>query len=146
MISGNGVDNDLPGFVKQHAQGLETGLSRTLVTGESAGGYLSIQSALGSSSGVTVAACIATYPVLDFASRFYSEEYEKVILGAPTLPKEILANHLRAIGGGCQEREEEGGEQCDAAGEIAHRSLARAAGLVLEVYGRRSDFVPVSED
>ncbi|OCT49213.1 hypothetical protein CLCR_05000 [Cladophialophora carrionii] len=85
----------------QDGAGVEVDLTKVLVTGESAGGYLSVQSALGSSGGLATA-CIATYPVLDVASPFYTEEYEKVILGAPTLPKEVLGEHIRML-----EKEEE---------------------------------------
>ncbi|KAJ9615822.1 hypothetical protein H2200_001899 [Cladophialophora chaetospira] len=90
------LKTDFQTYLKKEAEGVEVDLGKVLVTGESAGGYLSIQSALGSSGGLAKA-CVATYPVLDVSSRFYTEEYEKAILGAPMLPKEVLAEHIEAI-------------------------------------------------
>jgi acetyl esterase/lipase len=94
------LHNHLETYLKGEAasKNVTADFSKILVAGESAGGYLSIQSALGSAGAPgTVKACIATYPVLDIKSRFYSEEYEKSIFGAPTLPKDILANYLKQV-------------------------------------------------
>ncbi|KIW65576.1 hypothetical protein PV04_07822 [Phialophora macrospora] len=88
--------DDFPGYLGAEAAGLEVDLGQVLVTGESAGGYLSIQSALGSSGGLA-SASIATYPVLDVGSPFYTEEYEKVVLGAPTVPRDVFAGHVAAV-------------------------------------------------
>jgi acetyl esterase/lipase len=85
-----------PAYLGAEAAGLEVDLAKVLVAGESAGGYLSIQSALGSSGGLARAS-IATYPVLDVGSRFYTEEYEKVVLGRPTVPKDVFASHVAAV-------------------------------------------------
>ncbi|EXJ57020.1 hypothetical protein A1O7_07364 [Cladophialophora yegresii CBS 114405] len=88
--------DEFPRYLSHEAPGLQVDLSKVLVTGESAGGYLSVQSALGSSAGLAKAS-IATYPVLDVASPFYTEEYDKVILGAPTLPKDVLGRHIQSV-------------------------------------------------
>jgi acetyl esterase/lipase len=88
--------DEFPAYLGAEAAGLEVDLAKVLVTGESAGGYLSIQSALGSSGGLA-SASIATYPVLDVGSRFYTEEYEKAVLGAPTVPKDVFASHVAAV-------------------------------------------------
>jgi len=90
------LKQDFHTYLNKEVPGTEVDLGKVLVTGESAGGYLSIQSALGSSGGV-VKASIATYPVLDIKSRFFTQEYEKDIGGTPTIPKSILAEHLEAI-------------------------------------------------
>ena len=80
-----------------HAEGdADVELRQVLVTGESAGGYLSVQSALGSAGGM-VRAAIAMYPVLDIKSRFFTQEYEKIIMGQPMVPKDVLTDHLRAV-------------------------------------------------
>ncbi|OQV01702.1 hypothetical protein CLAIMM_07007 [Cladophialophora immunda] len=80
-------------------EGVQVDLGRVLTVGESAGGYLSVQSVLlesGPPPGIRAA--IAIYPVLDLKARFYTEEYApKVVLGAPTIPGEVMAEHLRAI-------------------------------------------------
>lgn len=96
---------DFPVYLASETkESVKVDLTKVLVTGESAGGYLSIQSALGSGrvsaedvGSVMLKAAIATYPVLDIKSRFFSEEYEKSILGAPTLPKEILATFMQGV-------------------------------------------------
>lgn len=56
------------------------------------GGYLSIQSALLHPEGIT--ACVAAYPVLDIESRFFTEDYEKTIMGNRMVPLKVLENHL----------------------------------------------------
>ena len=90
------LKRDFQSYLGKEISGAAVDLGRVLVTGESAGGYLSIQSALGSSGGI-VKASIATYPVLDIKARFFTEEYDKGILGLPTIPKGVLANHLKTV-------------------------------------------------
>jgi acetyl esterase/lipase len=86
-------DGSLQRYLDQETTGVRADLDRILAVGESAGGYLSIQAALDGYPRAT----IATYPVLDVSSRFYTEEYEKILVGAPTVPKHVLANHLKEI-------------------------------------------------
>ncbi|EXJ67371.1 uncharacterized protein A1O5_09384 [Cladophialophora psammophila CBS 110553] len=93
------LKSDFQAYLDTAAPGTNVDLQRVLCTGESAGGYLSTQSALGSATdgGILLRAAIATYPALDLKSRFYTEEYSKVVLGAPTVPKTVMADHLRAL-------------------------------------------------
>ncbi|KIY03564.1 uncharacterized protein Z520_00255 [Fonsecaea multimorphosa CBS 102226] len=96
-----------PAYLAAASPGVEVDLGRVLSTGESAGGYLSVQSALDAASPsaspspgmMKIRAAIALYPVLDLKARFYTEEYStpKVVLGAPTIPKEVMAAHLASI-------------------------------------------------
>jgi acetyl esterase/lipase len=89
----------LPSYA--HEFGAEVDLHHVLVAGESAGGYLSVQSALAWTGAmppnVAVKACIATYPILDVSAKFYTESYEKGIFGGKNLPATILATHLADI-------------------------------------------------
>jgi len=54
-------------------------IENILVVGESAGGYLALQSAL-LHANAGIKACIAAYPVIDIKSRFFSEDYPKPML------------------------------------------------------------------
>lgn len=69
-------------------------LSNILITGESAGGYMAVQSILlGESKGVK--AVIAHYPMIDLKDAWYSEPGEKVICGqTPSFPKGWLDQQL----------------------------------------------------
>ena len=75
---------------------LEADLGKVLVAGESAGGYLSIQSGMLQPPG-SIQTVIAQYPVLDYDSEFFSTAYKKSILGAPQLPRSILDDHLKTM-------------------------------------------------
>ncbi|KAK3082289.1 hypothetical protein LTS18_007845 [Coniosporium uncinatum] len=98
MPEASGLDilSDLADFWKWVRSGLQQELYRmsdvlgwkqevnvdtndTLVIGESAGGYLALQSAL-LHPNVGIKACIAAYPVIDIKSRFFSEDYPKPML------------------------------------------------------------------
>ncbi|KIW83861.1 hypothetical protein Z517_03107 [Fonsecaea pedrosoi CBS 271.37] len=93
--------SDFETYLAGAAPGVQVDLARVLSTGESAGGYLSVQSALGGEEqeqgSMVPTAAIATYPMLDMRSAFYTEDYPKVVLGAPTIPKEVMGEHLRAV-------------------------------------------------
>lgn len=81
--------------------GITPNLDRILVTGESAGGYMALQSLiLASRSHPPIAAVIAHYPMIDLRERFYSEKYPKRIYGEECDPKdspEALQAYLDAI-------------------------------------------------
>jgi len=76
--------------------GVHADLAHVAACGESAGGYLSVQSGLSQPKGF-IKAVIATYPCLDLESSYYSAAYEKSVLGAPTIPEAVLADHLKAM-------------------------------------------------
>lgn len=68
-------------------------LNRVMAYGESAGGYLAIQSALTQPD--TVKAIIAAYPMVDVDSSWYSQRTEgKAPFGAPQISKSFLDKHL----------------------------------------------------
>ncbi|KAK9365607.1 Alpha/Beta hydrolase [Lipomyces kononenkoae] len=71
---------------------LELDLGRIITAGESAGGLLSIQTAL--SHPDEIRACTAAYPVVDIEDRYFSAAFEKVILGAPQFPESIVTDHV----------------------------------------------------
>jgi len=88
--------NSLPGELEKVAPGVEIDLERIAVAGESSGGYLAIQSALLHPE-VGIKAVIASYPVLDVTSDFFTKAYEKPIFGLPQQPKDLVEKHIVSI-------------------------------------------------
>ncbi|KAK9427919.1 Alpha/Beta hydrolase protein [Lipomyces doorenjongii] len=84
------VHRDLPAFLSSCGSGINVDMEKLLVVGESAGGYLVIQSAL---SQPGISAAIAAYPMIDLKSDFYTKAFEKPILGCPMLPSNIIDEH-----------------------------------------------------
>ncbi|GLB07882.1 hypothetical protein AtubIFM57258_003250 [Aspergillus tubingensis] len=68
---------------------------KTLIVGESAGGYLAMQLALTYPS--EIRAVIGAYPILDPKARFYTETYQKPILRVPNMPNDIIEQHLASM-------------------------------------------------
>jgi acetyl esterase/lipase len=70
-------------------------LSKILITGESAGGYMAVQSVLlGETKGVK--AVIAHYPMIDLKDAWYSEPGKKLICGeSPSFPNGWLDQQLK---------------------------------------------------
>ena len=87
---------DLQHHLDKLKPGVEADLSRLLVHGESTGGYLSIQSALSQPVGF-IKAVIATYPIIDWESKYFTEASEKIIQGVPMAPSLVLDNHLKSM-------------------------------------------------
>jgi acetyl esterase/lipase len=108
------VQKDLQAYLASIGSGVEVDLDKILCYGESAGknlphtvgvqvhthvykgGYLSIQSALSQNPGL-IKAIIAAYPMIDVDSPWYSQPFTKPIMGSPTLPSEIVDEHLAAM-------------------------------------------------
>ncbi|KAI5245410.1 alpha/beta-hydrolase [Aureobasidium subglaciale] len=89
----------LPSFLSTafSSQAPKPDLSSILVTGESAGGYMAVQSALlGETKGVK--AVIAHYPMIDLKDAWYSEPGRKVVWGQspPEYPEGWLDEQLEA--------------------------------------------------
>jgi acetyl esterase/lipase len=71
-------------------------IDNVLVTGESAGGWLSLQSALLPASRERISAVISHYPMIDMRDPHYTGDYEKHIFtpAAPQLDRSILRSYL----------------------------------------------------
>ncbi|KAK9374658.1 Alpha/Beta hydrolase protein [Lipomyces chichibuensis] len=82
---------DFPTFLSSSGSGVNVDLEKVLVVGESAGGYLAIQSAL---SQPKISAAIAAYPMIDLKSDFYTKLFVKPIFGGPMLPPNIIDEHI----------------------------------------------------
>ncbi|KAK6435315.1 hypothetical protein LTR95_008497 [Oleoguttula sp. CCFEE 5521] len=91
------------GLAKALPTGIEVDVSDILVTGGSAGGYLSIQSGLldlPETQRKAIKVIISQYPMLDMRDRWWTEDYEKNIFSAgPNPPKHLLADHLASLKG-----------------------------------------------
>ncbi|GAM90459.1 hypothetical protein ANO11243_085030 [Dothideomycetidae sp. 11243] len=74
---------------------LDIDTSRTLVIGESAGGYLAMQLTL--SHPRDIHGLICCYPMLEVESDFYNTASEKTIAGVPNLDPRLLEDHLVQI-------------------------------------------------
>ncbi|KAL9066355.1 MAG: hypothetical protein Q9157_007176 [Trypethelium eluteriae] len=85
------IESDLPILLAAH--NVQIDLSRLLVAGESAGGYLSVQSGL--SRPDLVKAVIALYPMLDFDPSVYITKGRKPILGNPEYPTSWVEDHIK---------------------------------------------------
>ena len=89
------LQKDFPTGMANTNTGIEPDLENIVVRGESAGGYLAIQSGLLHPE-MRFKAIIAQYPVLDVLSPFFSEkfDYDKKINGIPSPDARILHDHL----------------------------------------------------
>ncbi|KAK9313397.1 Alpha/Beta hydrolase protein [Lipomyces starkeyi] len=85
------VRRDLPTFLSSSGSGINVDFEKVLVVGESAGGYLALQSAL---SQPKISAAIAAYPMIDLKSDFYTKAFVKPIFGSPMLPTSIIDEHI----------------------------------------------------
>ncbi|KAF5680610.1 hypothetical protein FHETE_384 [Fusarium heterosporum] len=78
-------------------QKLRCDLSKTLLIGESAGGYLSLQSVLSGYS--RPKAIITSYPMIDMKAAYFTESYAKLINGVSNYPNEDVDKFLAATQG-----------------------------------------------
>lgn len=90
----------LPSLLSTH--NIQPDLRHLLVTGESAGGWLAVQSALlhNSATNIIIRAVISAYGVLDVKVPFFTRAYKKTILGAPMFPADELDKHKSKITSG----------------------------------------------
>jgi len=83
-------DGSLQKHLDSFKPGVEADLSKVLAYGESAGGTLAIQS--GFTQPGFIKAVIATYPGMNIGVK-----RDRPIMGAPTVPPEVLESHLKAM-------------------------------------------------
>ena len=70
--------------------------AHTLVVGDSAGGWLAMQSALTQPAG-SIKGVICHCPMLDLRDPYYSTKLEKPLLGMRMQPREVMDEHVAAI-------------------------------------------------
>ncbi|KAL5379442.1 hypothetical protein DPSP01_008508 [Paraphaeosphaeria sporulosa] len=86
------LTDSLPAYLASKEPAISPDLSKILVSGESAGGWVALQSVLSLSEG-TFKACLLQYPVLN-AFPTYPDD---IIMGDPIPPKEVLDEFLTGI-------------------------------------------------
>jgi len=89
-----------PGNLAAHLPaGVEVDLENLLVTGESAGGYLTFHSALLASAEVKV--IVLHYPMLDLRDPHYTTAYYKPLFDPPVppIPPKVLEDHVAGLNG-----------------------------------------------
>lgn len=95
----NWLGKDFPSIVLEN--GIEADLGRVLLSGESAGGYLSLQTALTFNASPSphprIRVLASSFPMLYLRSARYTERYHKQIFDAPQLPEAIIDAHLASI-------------------------------------------------
>lgn len=153
------IGTKLDAAMQQSYSGLHPDLSRVLVTGESVGGYLAMQTAfsfydpvLSMSASVVPAirAVIAQYPAVSLRTPHWTDKYEKNLFGIPMLPESVIDEFLAAVSA---EKEKTGkqpvisnGSLFNEKGEFNNRGLFAFAshqnGRYLEVIGRERDTRP----
>ena len=76
--------------------GVSADLGNLLVSGESAGGWIALQSAILPESTDTISAVIAQYPMIDLRAPHYTADSEKHLFNptAPQLDRSILQNYM----------------------------------------------------
>jgi len=76
-------------------------LNHVLVTGDSAGGWCAMHSALSQTpstmNGINIRAVAVAYGMLDMRRPWWSEAGEKHPFGAPTVPVVVMENHIKAV-------------------------------------------------
>ena len=87
------MHKSLPVYLEEKSGGVvKADLARIMTTGDSAGGYLSLQ--LGLDHPKEIRAVTAAYPMLDLKSPQFVDKYEKQVFGMPQLPETTLPDHL----------------------------------------------------
>lgn len=91
------VHSDLQSFVLHTAVAApQIEFAHTLVVGDSAGGWLAIQSALTQPAG-SIKAVICHCPMLDIRDPYYSTKLEKPLLGMRMQPIEVMDAHVTTM-------------------------------------------------
>ena len=74
----------------------EIDFGRILAVGESAGGYLALQSVLSQPAGF-IKVLLCQYAVLNVANPFFTTKFDKPLFGVPMLPTSVVDDHI--VGG-----------------------------------------------
>lgn len=88
------IKTSLPSEVAKMAKGVEVDTTNTLVAGESAGGYLAIQSSLLHPS-AGIKAVISQYGMLDNKIPHFTQKGQKHMAGAPQQPESEVDDYLQ---------------------------------------------------
>ena len=91
------VHSDLQSFVSHTAAAApQIDFAQILVVGDSAGGWLAMQSALTQPAG-SIKGVICHCPMLDLRDPYYSTKLEKPLLGMQMQPREVMDAHVASL-------------------------------------------------
>lgn len=93
------VKHSLPTEVSKISSNVEVDLSKILVAGESAGGYLATQSALHFPN-MKFSAVISQYGMIDMAHPHFTQAYHKEMSGTPQMPGATIDDYVKNIKSG----------------------------------------------
>ena len=131
------VHSDLQSFVSQTAAAApQIDFAHTLVVGDSAGGWLAVQSALMQPAG-SINAVICHCPMLDIRDPYYSTKLEKQLFGMPIQPTETVDAHVAAMTPGAVVTSASPPTRSDIMCSIVRN------GRMLEFFGDREELFPV---
>ncbi|KLO07238.1 alpha/beta-hydrolase [Schizopora paradoxa] len=103
------IEKDLPSEIQNSTRSgdgkyLDVDPAKTLIAGDSGGGYCAIQMALSHfessrhvPSAVKVRALVAIYPMLNLRAPHWTKSYPKYMMGAPPVPESVIDDHLATI-------------------------------------------------
>lgn len=88
-----------PSFSSSLPEGISVDLDHLLITGESAGGWLALQSGLHIPQ--LTSAVIMDYPMLDLRDKHYTQAYPKELFSppAPQIPPHVLQDFVESLDG-----------------------------------------------
>lgn len=89
------IHSSLQAFLASQATGVRVDTGRIITSGDSAGGYLSLQ--LGLSHADAIRAVTAAYPMIDVKSRHFTEAYAKPMFDLPQFPRSFIDEHLEKV-------------------------------------------------
>lgn len=153
------LGTNLDATIQQSNSGLHPDLTRVLVTGESVGGYMAMQTAfaaykpLGSSAASetpNLKAVIAQYPAVSWRTPHWSDKYEKILFGVPMFPESAVDDFLAAVAEAKEKSEKKpvvsNGSLFKETGEFSSRGVLAFAsqqhGRYIRILGPERDMTP----
>ncbi|KAL5497708.1 hypothetical protein ACEPAH_2639 [Sanghuangporus vaninii] len=125
-------------------KGIQVDLGRVLVLGDSAGGYLALQTAISyfnPESKESIRAVIAAYPMVDLRSPLWTTDYPKQVLDFPQFPNSIIDDFLASVANS-EERTVVSNARTDDPRRAPLAVALTQHGRYLEVLGTDRDPVP----
>ena len=131
------MHSDLQSFVSHTAAAApQIDFARTLVVGDSAGGWLAMQSALTQPAG-SIKGVICHCPMLDLRDPYYSTKLEEPLLGMRMQPPEVLDAHVASMTPGAMVTSASPPSRSDIMCSMVRN------GRLLEFFGESKELFPV---
>ena len=130
--------HDLKPYLAEMNVSKEVDFGKVLLVGDSAGGYLAVQSIFIQPTNF-IKAIIGMYPMIDMKSDFFQKKYDKPILGHAPVSNETVTEHLESM---------QKGHIVSSANPPARWDLAIGIvqnGRYLEFFGTEPDLFPLEK-